>query len=320
MLDIKNLTINLNTINGSATAVRDLSFYLDKGETLGIVGESGCGKSLTALAIMGLLPENSWASGVIKFDGQNILDLSEKKLCKVRGNKIGMIFQEPMTSLNPLHTIGKQIAEPMVLHGKVKRNLVKKNVINLLDMVGIPDPDKRFSSYPHELSGGQRQRVMIAIALSCEPEILIADEPTTALDVTIQKQILDLIKSLIKELGMSMILISHDLAVIANNVNKIIVMYGGNCVEKGYTKNFLKNISHPYSKGLFSAIPTLDTSPKNSIRLKTIPGTVPEITEIPPGCTFQGRCDYVTGVCKKSFPGPKKISDGHEVFCFNINI
>ncbi len=319
MLDIKNLNINLNTVYGDATAVRNLSFKLEKGKTLGIVGESGCGKSLTALAVMGLLPENSWSTGEIIFNNKNLLSLNEDKLCKIRGNSIGMIFQEPMTSLNPLHTIGKQIAEPMILHGKVTRSMIKKEVLNLLDMVGIPDPLKRISSFPHELSGGQRQRVMIAMALSCKPEILIADEPTTALDVTIQKQILDLIKDLIDEFGMSMILISHDLGVIANNVQEIIVMYGGVCVEKGYTKKLINNISHPYSQGLFSAIPTLEMQEDSEQRLKTIPGSVPEITEIPKGCTFQGRCEYVSDICVKNSPNSVKISDDHEAFCFNLD-
>jgi len=319
MLNIKNLSVNLNTVHGNATAVRDLSFKLEKGKTLGIVGESGCGKSLTALAVMGLLPENSWSSGEIVFNNKNLLNFSEDQLCKIRGNSIGMIFQEPMTSLNPLHTIGKQIAEPMILHGKVPRSKIKKEVIKLLDMVGIPDPSKRISSFPHELSGGQRQRAMIAMALSCKPEILIADEPTTALDVTIQKQILDLIKDLINDLGMSMILISHDLGVIANNVQEIIVMYGGVCVEKGQTKKIIKNISHPYSKGLFSAIPTLETPENKDLRLKTIPGTVHEITAIPDGCTFQGRCEYVTDKCISNSPNLVKISEGHEAFCFNLD-
>ena len=319
MLDVKNLNINLNTVYGNATAVRNLSFRLEKGKTLGIVGESGCGKSLTALAVMGLLPENGWSTGEIIFNNENLLNFNEDKLCKIRGNSIGMIFQEPMTSLNPLHTIGKQIAEPMILHGKVPRSMIKKEVIKLLDMVGIPDPSKRISSFPHELSGGQRQRAMIAMALSCKPEILIADEPTTALDVTIQKQILDLIKGLIDDLGMSMILISHDLGVIANNVHEIIVMYGGVCVEKGQTKKVIQNISHPYSKGLFSAIPTLETPEKKDLRLKTIPGTVPEITEIPKGCTFQGRCEFVSDICISRSPDSVKISNNHEAFCFNLD-
>ena len=320
MLEVNNLTINLNTVFGDATAVRNLSFNLYKGKTLGIVGESGCGKSLTALAIMGLLPENSWSDGEVNFNNENLLTYSEDKLCKIRGNKISMIFQEPMTSLNPLHTIGKQIAEPMILHGKIPRRTIKKEVIKLLDMVGIPEPSKRISSFPHELSGGQRQRVMIAMALSCKPQILIADEPTTALDVTIQKQILDLIRNLINDLGMSMILISHDLGVIANNVEDVIVMYGGVSVEKGKTTKVIKNISHPYSKGLFSAIPTLETSNNKNIRLKTIPGTVPEITEIPSGCTFQGRCEYVSDICMKNSPLSVKISEDHEAFCFNLNM
>ena len=319
MLSVNNLDVIINTVFGEARAVRDLSFELDKGQTLGLVGESGCGKSITALAILGLLPENSWAKGQIQFNGRDLLSLNENEMCSIRGNKISMVFQEPMTSLNPLHTIGKQIAEPMILHGIVSRGSALKKVIKLLDMVGISEPSKRISSYPHELSGGQRQRVMIAMALSCNPEILIADEPTTALDVTIQKQILDLIYNLINDLGMSMILISHDLGVIANNVNEIIVMYGGSCVEKGPTRTLFSNLSHPYSQGLFSAIPTLKNSSKGKKRLKTIPGFVPELTDIPSGCTFNGRCSYVTEECKIAPPSVVEVAPNHYSACLHID-
>ena len=233
LLAVEDLTVTLDTIHGLGHAVRNLSFELMPGNTLGIVGESGCGKSMTALSILGLLPENAVTTGSIYFDHRNLLTCSDQELCQIRGNRISMIFQEPMTSLNPVHTIGQQIIEIMTLHRGISKTEAKTEAIRLLDMVGIRDPKTRFSQYPHQLSGGQRQRVMIAIALANEPDLLIADEPTTAVDVTIQKQILKLIRSLVNELGMALILISHDLGVIANMVDQIIVMYGGTAVETG---------------------------------------------------------------------------------------
>lgn len=319
LLSVDNLTVTLKTVRGPARAVRNLSFDLQKGETLGIVGESGCGKSLTALAIMGLLPENGWAEGRVSLAGENLLDYSEDQMCRVRGDRIGMVFQEPMTSLNPLHTVGKQIAESMMLHRGMNKTDARAEVVRLLDMVGIPEPAKRVGSYPHQLSGGQRQRVMIAMALSCGPELLIADEPTTALDVTIQKQILDLIRNLIDELGMAMILISHNLGVISQNVKDVIVMYGGTRVESGPTHEVFSNLSHPYSQGLFSAVPQIDDTKASRRRLTTIPGTVPELADLPAGCTFQERCTYVTDACRPTPPPVVQIADGHNVACLHTD-
>ena len=318
LLSVENLSVTLKTVRGPARAVRNLSFDLEKGKTLGIVGESGCGKSLTALAIMGLLPENGWADGRVTLGGENLLDYSEDQMCHVRGDRIGMVFQEPMTSLNPLHTVGKQIAEAMILHRGMNRGEARAEVIRLLDLVGIPEPAKRVGSYPHQLSGGQRQRVMIAIALSCGPELLIADEPTTALDVTIQKQILDLIKNLIEDLGMAMILISHNLAVISQNVQDVIVMYGGTRVESGPTNAVFSDLSHPYSQGLFSAVPQIDDTKASHRRLTTIPGTVPELADLPAGCTFQERCTYVTDACRPTPPPVVQVGEGHNVACLHI--
>ena len=318
LLSVENLSVTLKTVRGPARAVRNLSFDLQKGETLGIVGESGCGKSLTALAIMGLLPENGWADGRVLLGGENLLDYSEDQMCRVRGDRIGMVFQEPMTSLNPLHTVGKQIAEAMILHRGMNKGEARAEVIRLLDLVGIPDPAKRVGSYPHQLSGGQRQRVMIAMALSCGPELLIADEPTTALDVTIQKQILDLIKNLIEDLGMAMILISHNLGVISQNVKDVIVMYGGTRVESGPTHDVFSDLSHPYSQGLFSAVPQIDDTKASRRRLATIPGTVPELADLPAGCTFQERCTYVTDACRPTPPPVVQVADGHNVACLQI--
>ena len=319
LLSVENLSVTLKTVRGTARAVRNLSFDLQKGETLGIVGESGCGKSLTALAIMGLLPENGWADGRVSLAGENLLDYNEDQMCRVRGDRIGMVFQEPMTSLNPLHTVGKQIAESMMLHRGMNKTDARAEVLRLLDMVGIPEPAKRVGSYPHQLSGGQRQRVMIAMALSCGPELLIADEPTTALDVTIQKQILDLIRNLIDDLGMAMILISHNLGVISQNVKDVIVMYGGTRVESGPTHEVFSNLSHPYSQGLFSAVPQIDDTKASRRRLTTIPGTVPELADLPAGCTFQERCTFVTDACRPTPPPVEEVAKGHIVACLHTD-
>ena len=319
LLSVENLTVTLNTVHGPARAVRNLSFALEKGETLGIVGESGCGKSMTALAIMGLLPENGWAEGAIRLGDENLLDYSEDRMCGVRGNRIGMVFQEPMTPLNPLHTVGRQIAEAMILHRGMNRTDARAEVVRLLGMVGIPHPEKRVASYPHQLSGGQRQRVMIAMALSCGPELLIADEPTTALDVTIQKQILDLIRSLIDDLGMAMILISHNLGVIYENVKDVIVMYGGTRVESGPTHAVFADLSHPYSQGLFAAVPQIDDTKAARRRLRTIPGTVPDLAALPAGCTFQDRCTYVSEACRPTPPPLVDVTPGHTVACLHVD-
>ena len=314
LLAVDKLTVTLDTARGPARAVRDLSLSIDRGETLGIVGESGCGKSMTALALMGLLPENGRASGRIAFAGEDLLALSEEALCRVRGNRIAMIFQEPMTSLNPLHTVGRQIGEALRTHRGLSGAAARRETLELLAKVGIPEPARRFDSYPHQLSGGQRQRVMIAMALSCRPELLIADEPTTALDVTIQKQILDLIRDLVRELGMAMILISHDLGVIAENVDRIAVMYGGTIVEEAPTPELFAALSHPYSQGLFAAVPTLGRAARRE-RLATIAGVVPDLADMPAACTFADRCALAIDTCRAAPPAAVAVAPAHRVWC-----
>ena len=319
LLALEDLSVTLDTGRGSGHAVRNLSFELMQGDTLGIVGESGCGKSMTALAILGLLPENAMTTGAIRLDGRNLLDCNETELCGIRGDQIAMIFQEPMTSLNPVHPIGRQITESMILHQGLSKLEARAEAIRLLDIVGIRNASNRFSQYPHELSGGQRQRVMIAIALANKPKLLIADEPTTAVDVTIQKQILDLIQQLIDELDMALVLISHDLGVIANMVDQVIVMYGGVAVETGPTGRVFSDVSHPYTQGLLSAIPRADRSGVGiSNRLSTIPGVVPDLTEIPTGCTFSDRCQLASDVCRKTPPPTIPVSHGHHAACYHL--
>ncbi len=316
LLSVQDLTVTLATNDGSARAVRDLSFTLEKGETLGIVGESGCGKSMAALALMGLLPSMSETTGRINLDGKNLLEKTEAEMCRIRGNRMAMIFQEPMTSLNPVHTIGHQIMEPLRLHKGLSDDDAHKETIRLLDRVGIPNPKSRVDNYPHQLSGGQRQRVMIAIALSCKPHILIADEPTTALDVTIQDQILDLIQTLVREDGMALILISHDLGVISENTGKILVMYGGAAVETGRTDRIFEELVHPYTQGLFAAMPRLGRA--RTKRLVTIPGTVPDLISLPAGCTFTDRCPLATEICRKTPPPVIEVKGQHFVACHHV--
>ncbi|MCB0351296.1 MAG: ABC transporter ATP-binding protein [Bdellovibrionales bacterium] len=269
IIQVENLTVDFTTDDGVVHAVKNISFNIPKGKTLGLVGESGSGKSVTSLAIMRLIPNppGKIVSGKIHFQGQELVGLSDEKMREVRGNKISMIFQEPMTSLNPVFTVGEQIAETIMLHQKLSKDDANKRVLELLDQVGIPDPASRIKSYPHEMSGGQRQRVMIAMAIACEPDVLIADEPTTALDVTIQKQILELLASLQKKYGMSVIFITHDLGVIADIADEVIVMYRGDIVERGTKENIFNNPQHPYTKGLIACRPTLEKSPR---RLPTV--------------------------------------------------
>ncbi|PHQ71992.1 MAG: ABC transporter ATP-binding protein [Sneathiella sp.] len=317
LLNVTGLSVTLSTADGAARAVRDMNFSLEKGETLGIVGESGCGKSITALALMGLLPERSETTGKIEFNGENLLQKPETEMCALRGNRMAMIFQEPMTSLNPVHTIGRQVMEPLRLHKNMTRAEAKAEAVRLLDRVGIPNPQERLGNYPHQLSGGQRQRVMIAMALSCSPDILIADEPTTALDVTIQDQILELIQSLVREEDMALILISHDLGVISENTDRIMVMYGGAAVETGPTETFFEALSHPYSQGLFAAMPKLGMG--RTSRLMTIPGVVPDLINLPSGCTFTDRCPLATAECRNSAPPLRQLTAGHNVACYHLD-
>ena len=316
LLQVSGLRVRLQTQRGPADAVRGVDFTLERGETLGLIGESGCGKSITALALLGLLPERAEVSGSIRFDGEELVGRGDAELCKLRGNRIGIVFQEPMTALNPLHSIGRQVAEPMRLHQGVAPAEARSRAIALLERVGLPDAARRADAYPHQLSGGQRQRVTIAMALACNPDLLIADEPTTALDVTIQGQILDLIADLVAERGMALLLISHDLGVIAENVQRMLVMYGGSVVESGPTAEVFGRMAHPYTQGLFAARPKLGAAP--GTRLMTIAGTVPELADLPRGCPFTERCRIAVTQCRDNPPPAVAIAPGHEARCWRI--
>jgi peptide/nickel transport system ATP-binding protein len=318
LVEVANLSVRLNTSRGPAEAVRGVSFTLGRGETLGLVGESGCGKSITALALMGLLPDSALVGGSIRFDGRELVGLSDRDYCKLRGNRVSMIFQEPMTALNPMHTIGDQVAEPLRRHTGCSAAAAREQAIALLDRVGLPDAAKRVDAYPHQFSGGQRQRVTIAMALACQPDVLIADEPTTALDVTIQRQILDLIADLVAERGMSMILISHDLGVIGENVQRMMVMYGGTVVESGPTDAVFTRMGHPYTQGLFRARPRLGA--RKGTRLKTIAGSVPELADLPKGCAFADRCALVENRCRAALPEAAEVAAGHRVRCVRTDV
>ena len=317
ILDVRNLVTSFQTENGRVKAVDDVSFSVAKGKTLGIVGESGCGKSVTSLSIMRLLPKPAGQidQGMILFNGQNLPDLTPQDMYRIRGNKISMIFQEPMTALNPVYRIGKQLSEVYKLHfPAMNPTAITKEAIDILAKVGIPDPDKRMNEYPHQLSGGMRQRVMIAIALACNPDILIADEPTTALDVTIQAQILDLMRSLQQTSGMTIIFITHDLGVTAEMCDDVLVMYAGKVVEKAPVVEIFKNPKHPYTLGLLRSIPRLDNPRK--VTLSTIEGFVPSLAEMPRGCRFRNRCAYAQPMCKTKVPTSESIDETHSVNCF----
>ncbi|WP_198971024.1 ABC transporter ATP-binding protein [Xylophilus sp. ASV27] len=317
LLEVDDLRIRLQTPRGAADAVRGIGFALERGQTLGIVGESGCGKSLTAQSLIGLLPPAARATGSIRLDGQELLGLPERALCGIRGSRIGMVFQEPMTALNPLHTIARQVGEPLRLHRGVSRAAARQAALALLERVGIPDAASRLDAYPHQFSGGQRQRIGIAMALACGPDLLIADEPTTALDVTVQKQILALLQELVAERGMALILISHDLGVIAQNVSRTLVMYGGSVVESGPTAAVFAARAHPYTRGLFAARPALG-APRGT-RLATIAGSVPELVDLPPGCAFAGRCRYTADACRSTVPPATRLPHGHLVRCLRLD-
>ena len=315
LLDVKNLRTAFNVEGKDVTVVNDVSFDLSPGEIVGLVGESGCGKSVTALSLMGLVPDppGKILGGEILLEGKDLLKFSESEMEKVRGKEIGMIFQEPMTSLNPVLTIGKQITEILELHQEMNEEEAINEAIELLKLVGLPDPELRINDHPHQLSGGQRQRIMIAIALSCKPKILIADEPTTALDVTIQAQILELIQKLSNDLGTSVILITHNLGILARYANKINVMYAGHLIESGSTDEIFYNPKHPYTAGLLNSVPRLDLDP--DIELPTIKGEVPNLAEFHEGCIFNSRCPNPTAECRdgKSEMGLIEIEPGHWV-------
>ncbi|MCQ2400988.1 MAG: ABC transporter ATP-binding protein [Lachnospiraceae bacterium] len=315
VLEVKNLETHFFSSRGVAKAVDRVSYSVSKGEILGVVGESGCGKSVTALSILQLIqsPPGKIVGGEILLDGRDLLKLSKKEMEAVRGNKISMIFQEPMTSLNPLLTVGDQIMEPIRLHRGLGKKEAKTEAIRMLEAVGIPNAEKRFHEYPNSMSGGMRQRVMIAMALSCRPEVLIADEPTTALDVTIQAQILDLMLKLRDETGTAIIMITHDLGVVAEMCDRAAVMYCGSVVEQGPVKEIFKNPVHPYTKGLIASIPKLSDEHE---KLFNIRGAVPNLRNLPEGCRFADRCDYCMEKCRKAIPEITTVSEGHEVRCF----
>jgi peptide/nickel transport system ATP-binding protein len=318
LLEIKNLYVTIDTLDGPLQIIKGIDFSIEKGERLGIVGESGCGKSITALAIMALLPNRSKVTGQILLNGEDINLFNKEQMCRIRGNKIGMIFQEPMTALNPVKTIGAQIAESLILHRNMKKRQRRDEVEQLLESVDLPVERFGLNLYPHQLSGGQRQRVMIAMAIACKPDMLIADEPTTALDVTVQKQILELIKELAMKFGMSLIMISHDLGVIAQTTQKVMIMYAGQVMEQGETSKVFKHMSHPYTQGLFDAIPKPGSSRlEGKKRLSTIPGSVPDPKSTVQGCIFAPRCRFSDDICLKSEPEQSDISPGHHIRCFH---
>jgi oligopeptide/dipeptide ABC transporter ATP-binding protein len=318
-LEIRNLKTYFFTYEGTAKAVDGVSYRLSQGESLGVVGESGCGKSVTGLSILRLVPvpPGKIMGGQVLFGGRNLLDLPEAEMRKIRGNRISMIFQEPMTSLNPVFTIGNQIEEAFRLHQSVSKKEALEKTVEMLRLVRIPSPERCIQSYPHELSGGMRQRVMIAMALSCNPEILIADEPTTALDVTIQAQILDLLNKLKEELGMAIILITHNLGVIAETVRRVLVMYAGKVVEEAGTRELFHHPQHPYTLGLLKSIPHLGSKARQGkVRLQEIPGVVPSLYELPPGCKFLTRCSSVMDICRNEEPVLKEIGTDHFSACW----
>jgi peptide/nickel transport system ATP-binding protein len=318
VLDVRGLSIDIDTRHGPARVVDGISLHVGRGETIGIVGESGCGKSLTMLSLVGLLPNRIAVSGgEAAFDGQDLLKLDRKALRRVRGGRIGFVFQDPMTSLNPVMRVGDQIAEPLIYHRGMSRAAARQRGVELLRLVGIPSPEERLEAFPHELSGGMRQRVMIAIGLACNPELLIADEPTTALDVTIQAQIVDLVKELRRELGMSIVWITHDLALIAGLVDRVVVLYAGTVVEDAPVDELYARPLHPYTQGLLASIPKL--SDPAASHLSSIGGTPPEPGRRPKGCPFAPRCGKAMAICRETVPVLEaKGGKGHRVACFAV--
>jgi len=314
LLEVKELNVSFKTGKDVIKVVSDLSLSVNEGERLGIVGESGSGKSVTSLAIMQLLPANTeTVTGEILFNGENLLEAGDTKMQSIRGNHISMIFQEPMTSLNPIHTCGKQIAESVLLHSNATKKEAYARALELLKLCGIPAPEQRMKEYPHQLSGGMRQRIMIAIALACDPELLIADEPTTALDVTIQAQILELMKKLGDDRKLATIMITHDLGIVYDFCDRVIVVYTGEVVEAAPVHELFDNPQHPYTKGLIAALPQLGTSVE---RLEAVEGMVPDAKDMPSGCHFAPRCKYATDRCVDEHPGLVTTANGRQVRCF----
>ncbi len=316
ILEVKDLVTRFYTPEGVVHAVNGISFNLDEGETLGLVGESGCGKSVTMLSILRLIPQppGKIEKGEVNFMGEDLLKLPIDKLRSVRGFKIGMVFQEPMTSLNPVLTIGQQVSEAVVEHLGMNKNQARDRTIELLDIVGIPCPGERIDDYPHQFSGGMRQRAMIAMALSCNPKILIADEPTTALDVTIQAQIVDLSNRLQEQFGMAVIWITHDLGVVARVVKRVIVLYAGYIVETAAVKELYANPRHPYTVALLGSLPRLDE--KRGTRLISITGRPPDMIDPPDSCPFHPRCPYAKDICREENPTLRSVSNGHSIACW----
>jgi oligopeptide/dipeptide ABC transporter ATP-binding protein len=317
LLNIEGLQTHFYTEAGTVRAVDGVSLLVRKGETLGIVGESGCGKSVTALSVLRLIPNppGKIVGGTIHLEGRDLLKLPEKEMRKVRGASISMIFQEPMTSLNPVFTAGDQIAEGIRLHQRLSKRESWDKAIEMLRLVRIPDPDRRVKEYPHQMSGGMRQRVMIAMALSCNPQLLIADEPTTALDVTIQAQILELLNQLKTELGMAVMLITHDLGVVADTAARVAVMYAGRVVEEAPVMELFSNPKHPYTQGLLASIPRIEKAERRP-RLQAIPGMVPDMLDLPRGCKFQARCTKLFEPCSGEEPELKSVAPNHRVRCY----
>ena len=318
LLEVKGLKTDFLSEGAPRRIVDDISFYIDKGEVLGVVGESGSGKSVTAKSVLRLIPSppGQIIGGEILFEGTDILKLDIQELRHIRGNDISMIFQEPMSSLNPVFTCGDQIMEAIMLHQKLDKKTARARAIEMLKMVGIQMPEQRVDCYPHELSGGMRQRVMIAMALSCTPKLLIADEPTTALDPTIQAQILELIRNVQQELGMSVMYITHDLGVVAETCDRVMVMYAGRIVEKAAVKDLFRKPAHPYTQGLLKAVPRLNA--KQHERLYTIEGMVPHFSEMPIGCAFHPRCPYAEKRCVDERPVLFDVSQGHQAACWRV--
>ncbi len=324
ILQVDNLQTHFFTAVGTVRAVDGVSYDLKSGETLGVVGESGCGKSVSALSVLRLVanPPGRIVGGAIRFEGKNLLELSEPEMERIRGNEISMIFQEPMTSLNPLFTIGRQVSEAIALHQGLSRKEAMDRAVEMLRRVYIPEPERRVHAYPHQMSGGMRQRVMIAMALSCNPKVLIADEPTTALDVTIQAQILDLMRELQETYGTAIVLITHDMGVVAENADRVVVMYAGRKVEEAAAADLFDNPGHPYTKGLLGSIPHLDTAAQSNgarARLNEIKGMVPSLFDLPPGCSFAPRCGFATDRCRGEQPVLEEQRPGHWVACWHAD-
>ena len=321
ILEIQDLKTHFFSRDGVAKAVDGVSYSVNRGETLGVVGESGCGKSVTALSVLRLIPDppGKIVGGTIKFNGVDLLTLPPKKMQSIRGNDISMIFQEPMTSLNPVLTVGHQISEAIILHQGLSNREAMNKAVEMLKLVRIPDPERRVREYPHQMSGGMRQRVMIAMALSCNPKVLIADEPTTALDVTIQAQILDLILELQAKLGTAIMLITHSLGVVAETAQRVVVMYAGRKVEEAPVGDLFDRPLHPYTVGLMNSVPRLSEAAKadpGQMRLTEIPGIVPSLLNLPAGCTFAPRCTYATDRCRTEYPPLEQKRPGHWVACW----